>query len=96
MWESRYDAFRDVRVSLDGLRRATASAYDKAGRLTTLTRPGVSYQVSPGVMASGALVEDYRYDGLGRRPVLTTGRTPAADRQWCGCPAVRRRSPGSR
>ncbi|MEQ1551118.1 hypothetical protein, partial [Sphingorhabdus sp.] len=57
-WETRYDAYRDARVMLDGLGRSTAQSFDKMGRVTQITRPAGS---------AGQLVEYYSYDGLGRR-----------------------------
>ncbi|HEX8527284.1 LysM peptidoglycan-binding domain-containing protein, partial [Allosphingosinicella sp.] len=50
-----YDAHGDVRTSKDGIDRITSYSYDKAGRLTQLSRPG------------GLLTEHYAYDGLGQR-----------------------------
>lgn len=58
VWETRYDAYRDARITLDGLGRSTAQSFDKMGRVTQITRPAGS---------AGQLVEYYSYDGLGRR-----------------------------
>lgn len=58
IWETRYDAYRDARVTLDGLGRATSQSFDKMGRITQVTRPAGQ---------AGSLVETFAYDGLGRR-----------------------------
>jgi YD repeat-containing protein len=50
-----YDDHLDMRKRTDEINRTTTYGYDKAGRLTTLTRP------------SGLLTESYAYDGLGHR-----------------------------
>jgi YD repeat-containing protein len=67
VWSNGYDAFRDQRKLTDGLNRITTQAFDKAGRVTQITRPATSYQVSPGVAATGSLIDSYSYDGLGRK-----------------------------
>jgi hypothetical protein len=67
MWETRYDGFGDARVMLDGLQRQTLQGFDKMGRVIQITRPETLHTVSPGVTATGSLVERYAYDGLGQR-----------------------------
>jgi hypothetical protein len=56
--ETRYDAYGDARVVVDGLGRATAQGYDRMGRVTQIVRPPT---------AAGQLIEYYNYDGLGWR-----------------------------
>lgn len=52
--QGRYDAFGQLRVSIDGIGRQTTQTYDKLGRLATATR------------ATGA-TDYYEYDILGQR-----------------------------
>ncbi len=68
IWASRYDAFGQLRVSVDGINSAFKAANlsyvttnqltDKANRVTQITHPATG---------AGTLVESFAYDGLGNR-----------------------------